>query len=147
MQMNYTVNQMVDRAILHYDLPDKANDNKAYREKIVRTLKNQGLWDDTKKRGNVFDEDTVRKILYNVLKTYFEKRSGAKYAKRIQMEEKQLEQYSNTEEYYDDDGEIHENEIPRYYFERKRDLMLEALFNKFFILDEKKYKRDMLLRC
>lgn len=147
MQMRYDVQQIIDKAINFYDLPNTANTTKAYREKIVRSLKDQGKWNDSKKRGQTFDEDTVRHTL-RTLKVYFEKRSGSKYLarkrKKQEMEEDYLEQMANTEEHYDD-GDYHENDIPYRYLERRHEFMLEALFFKAFDFDEDRYRRDMLL--
>ena len=145
MRMNYDVQQMINLAISYYDLPSTSKATRAYREKIVRALKDEGRW-NTEKRGQTFDESTVRNILYRgPLKEYFEKRAGEKYLIKKKMEADYYDQLASEDLRYDSDGEFHEEAIPYQYYERRRDFMLEALFSKFFEFDENAYKRDMLL--
>lgn len=151
-QEYFSVSQMVDMAINCYELNNTKETKKAIREAIVRDLNANGVWEQhTEEKGkrvlHFFDYPTVTQTLHVNLGRYFKKRSGEAWKRAEELNENYyknrpfLEEILSSEENDDITSKIYYYQTD--YQKKLNDVMLLALFNKFFMLDEEQLKKDL----
>ena len=142
-----TISQMVDTAIGHYGIePTKAN-KRAVRETMVRELKkDMDSWNSHteypkgKKPVQYYDPATVSKIIYTDLADYFKKRASAGW-KLAQKYNENYYAHMEEIENYEDNATL----IPYNYRQRIQDIMIRAIFEKFYNIDEESLIKDMII--
>ena len=147
-----TVSQMVDTATSYYALnPSKAS-KRATREAIVRDLQKQGVWDQnikvvgSKREVHYFDQNTFTHTIYTRLKNYFKKRASDAW----RLAEEMSEEYRKHMDYIPTEDEL-KFEVPTVSYNRTEfdvklhDIMIQALFEKFFNLDTDRLEHDLLV--
>ena len=147
---NYTVVQMVDYATNLYELDPTKSSKRATREAIVRDLKAQGVWDKNvqvngTKTFHFIDQATAIDTIHVRLLKYFKKRAGKAWVLAEQLNnsyQKHLDEMTGDDklDYY-----VNTVSYQRTQFQEKlNDIMLQALFEKFFSLDTVRLEEDLL---
>lgn len=157
----YSIAELVDSIIEEYQLPTDGDDAwSTYRQKVSRTLKNTGIWDKgiqktVGKKTIMFftyqqrQELLSEKTFYN----YLRDRSLSdeiRNSKRFDEIQKAIEERRISHIEYLDSREMgdHDENVPvitdKEFKEYKRDMMITALFEKFFTpIDDKLLLNDL----
>ena len=157
----YSVKELVDSIIEEYHLPTQGDDAWAtYRQKVSRTLKKTGIWDKGvpktvgKKTTMYFTEQQRQELIseksfYNYLRDRSEA-DEIKNSKRYDEIQKAIEERRISHIEYLDSRETgdYDGNIPvitdKEYRDYKRDMMITALFEKFFTpIDNKLLLNDL----
>ena len=173
MEQKFTTSDLVDMAIAYYDLRELkdadadmgktfiASARKTYREKIVRAAKaytipgiRVSLWDKAytpsspNKDKHLFLPQDARYIVRVLCRSYFEKISGESYKSAMELADKIGDDYQKTLETTPDYYEYNDNnnviKIPD-YSKTKLEIMIEALFNRYYEFDDEKFRADGLI--
>ena len=172
MEEKLTTGDLVDMAINYFDIrelkdadPDRdkayiASARKTYREKIVRAAKaytipgiGVSLWDKAytpsspTKDKHRFHLQDAKYIVRVLCRNYFEKISGEDYKSAKRLADKIGSDYQSiietTPDYYEynDDNVM---TIPD-FSNKKIEIMIEALFNRYYEFDDEKFRADGLI--
>ena len=136
-----TIPEMIDLAHSYYLIIGSKN---ATREAIIRDLKRQKVFDKNvvkngKKVTHYFDQNTVNKTLYINLRDYFSKRAGRAWQRAMELNS----DFEQNPPEPDEDIPIYKY-IENDFQKKLNDVMLAALFNKFFTINKERLKRDLL---
>ncbi|MGL4483699.1 MAG: hypothetical protein ACRCUS_02005 [Anaerovoracaceae bacterium] len=163
MSKGFQIKEMIEIAKEVYSIPSFSGENGElqkgrYRKRIIRELKKQmynkekiSIWDkyETKsKDGSVihlFPKEVAQDLIFNKLKEYFKKDSPKQNVNPYEMDSMEM---LWQEQFYDDwefeNREVDVNKVKLMLRDRKVEIMLTALFEKEFTLNEEELKEDII---
>ena len=151
MEKLQTLSDFIEEQITSFELSDTNKIKNKLRTKFTRTLKELDFWDNAKtqifgrNKTKVFTQSQLNQ-LYEQEKNYLTKLSN--------IDQKNFEEFKKEyHDYLDNRIDYQEKEISEEEYERshikkvsdidKMQIMIEAIFNRHFVLDEQKWNQDL----
>ena len=150
---NYTtLTQFIEEQCTRFEIPNTEKNQRKLRIKFTRTLKELGIWDNAeskligRKHTKVFTPQQLQQ-LYSKVESYLLKHSDIDI-EELEEYRQNLENYveeirNQTNESYQQQLEAEQYEPPKVTKKEAMEVMLTALFEKFFEpLDVEKWNQD-----